>query len=408
LPPARRPLSGIAHVAAPIAIEAPPRPRKAEFPLRSNTVRKMRSLLRFKEEAFVLRLACPLKDKRLFGRIRTRILWAWVLALVVCLPALGAVYQWKDAAGTLHFSDTPPPDRPFHLLGEDPSGKAASAPPPATRKRRVQSDVFPHAKGVFWKIEKPGALPSFLLGTIHVEDARVLALPPKVKTAFETADALVLELVLNEATVFKAAASMIYTDGTDLENVLGRSLFERAAAAMAAYGVPRIAVRRMKPWAVMATLMVPKPRTGNFLDITLYRQAVQSGKMVFGLETVEEQIGALESLSMEDQIEILRQTLDQLEALPRMYGAMVETYLSGDLAGLVALSERFVRSQNRDLVQRFMERLNDARNVRMAKRLLPRLEQGNVFAAVGALHLPGEKGLLHLLEKAGYTVTPAS
>lgn len=356
----------------------------------------------------MLRHARPLKDKRLFDRIRTRILWAWVLALVVCLPALGAVYQWKDASGTLHFSDTPPPDRPFHLLGEDPSGKADFESLPATPKRRAQSDVLPHAKGVFWKIEKPGALPSFLLGTIHVEDARVLALPPKVKTAFETADTVVLELVLNEAAVFKAAASMIYMDGTDLENVLGKSLFERAAAAMTAYGVPQIALRRMKPWAVMATLMVPKPRTGNFLDITLYRQAVQAGKKVFGLETVEEQVGALESLSMEDQIEILRQTLDQLEALPRMYGAMIETYLAGDLAGLVALSKRFVRSQDRDLVQRFMERINDARNVRMAQRLIPHLEKGNVFVAVGALHLPGEKGLLNLLEKAGFTVTSPS
>jgi len=302
----------------------------------------------------VLRYAGPVKDKRLLDRIR--ILWACVLALAVCLPALGAVYQWKDASGTLHFSDTPPPGRPFHLLGEDPSGKPASAPLPTTRKHRVQSDVSPHAKGVFWKIEKPGASPSFLLGTIHVEDPRVLALPPKVKTAFETADTLVLELVLDEATVFKAAASMMYMDQTDLENVLGKSLFERAAAAMAAYGVPQIALRRMKPWAVLSTLMIPKPKTGNFLDIVLYRQAVKSGKKVVGLETVEEQVGALESLSMEDQIEILRQTLDQLEALPRMYGTMIETYLAGDLTGLVALSERFVRSQDRNLVKRFMER----------------------------------------------------
>jgi uncharacterized protein YbaP (TraB family) len=229
-----------------------------------------------------------------------------------------------------------------------------------------------------------------------------------VKTAFEAADTVVLELVLDEATVFKAAAAMINLDGTDLEQILGEALFERTASAMTAYGIPEIALRRMKPWAVMATLLAPKPKTGNFLDISLYRKAVRSGKTVFGLETVEEQIRALESISMQDQIEILRQTLNQLGRLPRMYRTMIETYLAGDLDGLVTLSEQFVRDEDRDLVRRFMWRLNDARNVRMVQRILPRLKRGNVFVAVGALHLPGEKGLLHLLEKAGYTVTPAS
>ncbi len=33
------------------------------------------------------------------------------------------------------------------------------------------------------------------------------------------------------------------------------------------------------------------------------------------------------------------------------------------------------------------------------------LKSGGVFVAVGAAHLPGETGVLNLLEKAGYSVT---
>jgi uncharacterized protein YbaP (TraB family) len=40
----------------------------------------------------------------------------------------------------------------------------------------------------------------------------------------------------------------------------------------------------------------------------------------------------------------------------------------------------------------------------MVDRLLPHLQEGAVFAAVGALHLPGEEGMLNLLRQKGYRV----
>jgi hypothetical protein len=57
------------------------------------------------------------------------------------------------------------------------------------------------------------------------------------------------------------------------------------------------------------------------------------------------------------------------------------------------------------LVETFTERLLDARNERMAERMQPRLAEGGAFVAVGALHLPGEGGILKLLEGQGYQLT---
>ncbi len=316
----------------------------------------------------------------------------------------GPLYQWRDEAGIRHFSDAPPPHSQAKPLGE-PAGPGETPSEPASRRTDAIT-VLPEAAGVFWKVEKPGVSPSFLLGTIHVEDERVVKLPPAVEKAFDASRFLVLELILDESAVVKAALSMLYMDGTDLKDVLGETLFNRAARAMNVYGVPEIALRRMKPWAVMSLLTVPRPKTGDFLDLVLYRRAVQSGKKVFGLESVEEQVGALESLSLRDQVEILRQTLDQMDLIPRLQGAMIETYLAGDLEGLVSLSKRFVRAQDRELADRFMASLNEARNLKMAERLKPYIAKGNAFAAVGALHLPGEKGLLNLLKKSGHEVSP--
>ena len=53
----------------------------------------------------------------------------------------------------------------------------------------------------------------------------------------------------------------------------------------------------------------------------------------------------------------------------------------------------------------FLHRFNDARNRVMADRMAARLNRGGAFIAVGALHLPGERGLLSLLSQRGYTVT---
>ncbi|MGL4489412.1 MAG: TraB/GumN family protein, partial [Rhizobiaceae bacterium] len=56
----------------------------------------------------------------------------------------------------------------------------------------------------------------------------------------------------------------------------------------------------------------------------------------------------------------------------------------------------------------FEEIMINARNGVMAERARDRLAKGSVFIAVGALHLPGEKGLVELLRKDGYTVTAAA
>jgi len=91
----------------------------------------------------------------------------------------------------------------------------------------------------------------------------------------------------------------------------------------------------------------------------------------------------------------------------QLFEALTEAWLRGDLDRLVELSEANPMLANADTNSAFEHRVIDERNKRMAKRMQPLLNKGGAFVAIGALHLPGEEGVLALLTEAGYSVRAA-
>jgi uncharacterized protein YbaP (TraB family) len=83
---------------------------------------------------------------------------------------------------------------------------------------------------------------------------------------------------------------------------------------------------------------------------------------------------------------------------------LLAAYKRQDLAAMMAINESAMAIGEQRLAKEFQRRLIVDRNHRMADRMEPYLKQGGAFVAVGALHLPGEQGLLRLLEQQGYSV----
>jgi hypothetical protein len=200
------------------------------------------------------------------------------------------------------------------------------------------------------------------------------------------------------------AATMFFTDERTLEQVIGRKLYAESVKALNARGIPTLGVEKQKPWAVMMALSMPPPRTGEFLDLVLQARATRQNLPVSGLETVAEQLAIFDGLPLPQQIALLEDTVRMQADLDREFEALHKAWLARDLAAIVAISEKH-KSDDERLYNEVMDRLLDQRNRRMADRMAPLLKQGGAFIAVGAAHLPGETGLLRLLEKAGYRVT---
>jgi len=128
--------------------------------------------------------------------------------------------------------------------------------------------------------------------------------------------------------------------------------------------------------------------------------AGEQGKEVLGLETVEEQIGFIDKVPLEDAAEMLVSGIEELEDGDVMIDKMVSTYLEGDLDGIQEIIDSYMGDEYAEM----NEELLIARN----RKWIPVIEEfvsgKPSFIAVGAGHLPGEKGLIELLRREGYSV----
>ncbi|NLR99134.1 polysaccharide biosynthesis protein GumN [Rhizobium sp. P38BS-XIX] len=268
----------------------------------------------------------------------------------------------------------------------------------------------------FWKIQKPGVEPSWLFGTIHSSDERVLNLSPEFQDAFDNIDTLVLELkdISNPNTIaielLKHPELTMLPPDRNLDQILPAEQTTQVAAGLAKRGVPIASVLRMRPWFIYMSLLVcnaPKNAKGqSFLDGQLAIDAQNNGVDVEGLETPLEQFQAMADLSDELTMKGLLEVFQMPYSTNDMTETLIGLYLTGNSGLMKAFAEGL--SDDKALDSAFMKRIVTDRNRVMAKRILPYLERGNVMMAVGALHLPGDQGVVELLRQQGYTLTPVN
>ena len=262
----------------------------------------------------------------------------------------------------------------------------------------------PFSNGLLWKVEKDGVRPSYIFGTIHLDDERVTDLPTPVKQAFADSTSFTMEMIIDEASTQKFLTAMLLADG-NLQSMIGDSLFAETAGLMAEYGMPQEITERFKPWAVMLTLIMPKERQGLIVDNVLYQQALSQKKSVHQLENVDEQIAVFDGLPTDVQVGLLKQTVTHHDLIPDMVEKSIQAYLKRDLGTMWDVNNSIMETDvDKRFNEIFLQRVLYDRNARIAERLRPLLKAGDAFVAVGALHLYGKKGVLSLLKSRGYRI----
>lgn len=259
--------------------------------------------------------------------------------------------------------------------------------------------------GILWQIERAGLRPSYLLGTIHSDDSRIISIPDIIRQKLRQADSFVAELKMDSFSMQAGSRLMFLPPGQTLASLIGERRYQRCVALLAGYGMSAEVIQRMKPWAVVVTLSMPKSRTGIVLDQQLYQEAERYGKKTYGLETSREQVAVFEAFSLQQQIVMLDDAINEFDRLPMLFDELLRYYLQRDLSGLQRSSEKYMQQGDSVIAKSFKQKVLLDRNYMMVRRMQPRLLEGNSFIAVGALHLPGDEGILRLLERQGYKVT---
>lgn len=337
-----------------------------------------------------------------------------LLALVLLMPSGGAAqalawFARPAAPDEVVAQDTQDAQVEQHAAGAARAGAVADA-----------GAIQPTEHPFLWRIE--GDPPSYLYGTMHVGDPRLLALPDAVTEAFEQSDALYVEIPFDIATMSKVSAGSFLPLGTSLRDVLPEATLTRLRAFLEARGIPFAGVSQLQPWAlstVIPTLVEPpSPEAGAPLDLLLWGRAGELGLDRGSLETAEDQLGLFAGTGYDEQARMIERALDQVEQAAAegrpIMEALLLDYLAGDEGELLGWADdeqsddQEGSPQESDAQRRFTRNLVVDRNMFMLEGILDLLDEHpdkGFFFAVGALHQVGPYGLASMLAGEGFEVT---
>lgn len=296
------------------------------------------------------------------------------------------------------------------LAGTATAADAPSCPPSAQAPSAAQQRAAERAardRGFLWRIEQGGRT-SWLYGTIHVARHEWTVPGPRLAEALRHARVLALELDLADP---QALADALRAAAGPGGKALPAPLHERLLRRLAAECLPAALAELLPPTLQAATLGALAGRREGLdpawaIDLALSQRAHAAGTRVVALETLGEQLAALQGPDGAESLRFVERTLDELDSGRALapLRRIADSWARADLATL----ERWpvwCDCLDTPADRALMARLLDERNATLAVRIdaLHR-DGGAVLAAVGALHLIGPRGLPALLAARGYRV----
>lgn len=247
---------------------------------------------------------------------------------------------------------------------------------------------------------------SYVFGTIHFGKDEELGLSSeRLTSAMSSSSTLVNEIDLSLPGAGNLDRYRWLAPEQSLSALISADSFAMAQTLLPQ--IPPETLQRMKPWMVLALLEARGEQAGEqTLDDRLQRLASERGMRVVHLETAEDQLRALDCIASETQALVLDERLKAPQVMREMSERALTHYRGRDLGAWLTDVDRMagLSTQGQDIEMRARRCLIEERNQRWLPELLALLDQGGCYIAVGAIHLPGENGLLAALVNAGYRI----
>lgn len=264
------------------------------------------------------------------------------------------------------------------------------------------------SQSILWEVSgKKIKSPSYIYGTIHIQDKRVFSFDETVINAFNSCDAFAMEILMDELMSDggeEVMNAMLMKDNS-LDKLLSKEDYKTLDSVVRALtGSGVLIYNKMKPFFLSSQLMQMNfsQDMDEALDLYFLKKARSEGKNCFGVEKFMDQINAIDAISLEEQAQMLFEGLTDTSqnSDAGKLDDMLDAYMSFDLQTL------FEMTNDTAMPAEFNKVFLIDRNVGMAKNFIKIAKKQTLFCAVGAAHLPGETGVIELLRKKGYTVEP--
>lgn len=258
------------------------------------------------------------------------------------------------------------------------------------------------SQSLLWEISGKGLQTSYLYGTIHIQDKRVFQYDDIVEEKIMDCDAYAMELLIDEIKREDIEKSMLMKKHTIKELLSGKDYALLDSTLKAKIGAGMLMLNKMKPFFIASQLMQAdlSKDMEEALDIYFLNKAKKAGKLIFGIEQFSDQIGAIDQISLDEQCEMLMDAIRDTLKEEQQFDDLLKAYLSGNLDTMLVLSS------DTSLPEKFNKAFLIDRNKGMAKNIIKLCKKQKTFNAIGATHLGGEKGVIALIRKKGYTVKP--
>ena len=250
----------------------------------------------------------------------------------------------------------------------------------------------------------------YLLGSVHLLRRQDHPLPYVIDTAYDDAETLFMELDMDDLDPLAMQATInrlgMLDDEKTLQDMMGEDLYTEALAAAQELDIPLEMLERTEPWYAAITVeQLALARIGfnplYGVEMHMMQKATRDGKPIYGFESVDEQLGFLDGLSLDAQRDLLMQTLAESTSIMEIMDELIRAWRTGDItymedsllkdvANYPELYATIVADRNRNWVETIDGLLD---------------ETDDYLVIVGALHLVGDDGVPRLLEQRGYKVT---
>jgi uncharacterized protein YbaP (TraB family) len=277
-----------------------------------------------------------------------------------------------------------------------------------------QGKQFP--KCCVWRVTNAKA-PFYLVGSIHALGKKDYPLPKPYDIALKDSTRFLFEFDPTQHAEFekKFEAAAKYPPGQDIRSKISpellawlrKNMFSVIPDDRGGNGERLVGFDsqfRYKPWWIAQHLAAPasysKASPSHGLDNYFVDHALQSGKEIGGLESVNEHVAVMGGLSDRDSEFMLQDALSQPDNIDKESGRMYKAWRKGDTDALWA-GDAHLRTKAPRIAARFV----DDRNVKWVPRIEAELKTGKPTAVVaGALHFSGPRSVITLLQKRGYVI----